>query len=192
MAAADLFGTDQDPLPAGAGAGPGRPGQVIRLHPQTGKRHIDWLTWGLRPGSVEQADTTPRPIHARAETVVTHPMFADAFRRRRALVPASEYYQRATKGELRLRYAVARWDGQPMAIAGLWEVYVTPERQIVRTYCIITTEANAIVAPIHDRMPLVLDEKDWPLWLGEADGDPAILLCLPADDLLALRLLPIR
>jgi hypothetical protein len=58
--------------------------------------------------------------------------------------------------------------------------------------CIITTAANAAVGPIHDRMPLVLEDVDWPLWLGEADGDPATLLRPPPDDLLMLRLLPAR
>jgi putative SOS response-associated peptidase YedK len=59
-----------------------------------------------------------------------------------------------------------------MAIAGLREAFVAAGQQIIRTYCIITTAANAVVAPIHDRMPLVLDEKDWPIWLGERLGDP--------------------
>jgi SOS response associated peptidase (SRAP) len=63
------------------------------------KRHLDWLIWGLHPASVEHHGTAPRPIHARAETVAAHPMFGDAFRHRRAIVPASAYFQRATRGE---------------------------------------------------------------------------------------------
>jgi putative SOS response-associated peptidase YedK len=182
-----LFGTDHDDLNLGAGAGPGRRGQVIRLHHKTGKRHLDWLIWGLRPGPIDKPQTAPAPIHARAETVAEHPMFADAFRHRRALVPASEYYQRATKGDVGRRYSIARRDDQPMAIAGLWEANLSPLRQIIRTYCIITIEANSVVASIHDQMPLVLDEADWPVWLGEERGDPMALLRPPAAEALVLR-----
>jgi putative SOS response-associated peptidase YedK len=82
---------------------------------------------------------------------------------------------------------ILRRDGQPMAIAGLWEAFVTPRREVIRTYCVITIEANAMVAPIHDRMPLVLEQSDWPIWLGEVSGDPAALLRPPADHVVAVR-----
>jgi putative SOS response-associated peptidase YedK len=169
------------------GAGPNRPGQVIRLNPKTGQRQMDLLLWGLLPHDTENPLTAPRPINARAETVEDLPMFADAFRRRRAIVPASEWYQRATRGLVGRRHAITRRDGNPLALAGLWESWVSPEQEIIRTYCIITVEANATVAPIHDRMPLVLEEADWSLWLGEVPGDPATLLHQPADDVLVLR-----
>jgi putative SOS response-associated peptidase YedK len=183
----DMLGADGDALDFGGAAGAGRPGQVVRLHPRTGQRHLDWLTWGLLPQSSKNPDTASRPLHARAETVAELSMFADAFRHRRALVPADAYYQRATRGVVGRRYAISRRDGRPMAIAGLWEAHVTPERQIIRTYCIITTRANAVVGEIHDRMPLVLDEADWPVWLSELAGDLAALLRPPADDVLVLR-----
>jgi putative SOS response-associated peptidase YedK len=169
------------------GAGPGRPGQVIRAHPTTGVRHLDWLTWGLLPHDTADPAIAPRPIHARAETVAELPMFASAFRRRRAIVPASAYYQQNTIGRADQRFAIARRDGQPMAIAGLWDAYVAPDRSIERTYCIITVKATGAVAKIHDRMPLVLEEADWPLWLGEVEGDPARLLRPGAGDQLAVR-----
>jgi putative SOS response-associated peptidase YedK len=74
-----------------------------------------------------------------------------------------------------------------MAIAGLWESFTWPDGRIERTYCIITIEASGAVAEIHDRMPLILEEKDWPLWLGEAQGDPAALPQAARDDSLVLR-----
>jgi len=114
-------------------------------------------------------------------------MFADVFRCRRAIVPANEYYQRRTRGGPPQRFAISRQDGQPMAIAGLWESYVRPDGRIERTYCIITIEATGAVAAIHDRTPLVLEQGDWPLWLGETPGDPAILLHPAADDKLMIR-----
>ena len=160
-ARSDIFGEDREAPEFGAGAGPSRPGQVIRLHPRTGQRHLDWLTWGLLPSAAAQAAGAPGPIHARAETVAAIPMFAEAFRQRRAIVPATEYYQRRTIGQPALRYAISRRDGQPMAIAGLWEAFRQPGGEVVRTYCIITVPAMGAVAEIHDRMPLVLDDRDW-------------------------------
>ena len=114
-------------------------------------------------------------------------MFTDAFRRRRALVPATEYYQRRTIGEPPQRYVITRKDGRPMSIADLWESYVRPDKRIERTYCIITVEATGAVAEIHDRMPLVLEQADWPLWLGEVPGDPTPLLRPRSDDMLVVR-----
>jgi putative SOS response-associated peptidase YedK len=147
------------------------------LHPETGQRNLDWLTWGLLPHATENPGGAPAPIHARAESVAELPMFADAFRQRRAIVPATEYYQRRTIGGSG-RYAVARRDGRPLAIAGLWNAFRRSDGESVRTYCI---------TPIHDRMLLVLDEPDWPVWLGEVAGDPATLLRPPTDDTLVLR-----
>jgi putative SOS response-associated peptidase YedK len=178
---------DQGGLDFGPGASPGRPGHVIRLHPTTRERNLDLLQWGLLPHATENLDSALRPIHARAETVAEHPLFADAFRRRRAIVPAAEYYQEQTIGETGERYAISRRDGQPMAIAGLWEAFRYKNGEILRTYCIITIGAAGAVEEIHDRMPLVLDEPDWAVWLGEVPGDPAALLRAPADDVLVLR-----
>ena len=187
-AAGDMFGDDRDTLDFCTGAGPGRPGQVIRLHPQTGQRHLDWLTWGLMPQAWADSVDAPRPIHARAETVIEHPMFAAAFRERRAIVPAGEYYQRRTIGEaLGQHYAISRRDGHPLALAGLWEAFRRTDGEVIRTYCIVSVAAAGEVAAIHDRMPLVLDEQDWPQWLGETPGDPAALLRPSAAVVLVVR-----
>lgn len=182
----DMFGDDRQPLDIGPGAGPGRPGQVIRLHPRSGQRHLDWLTWGLLPARTEHPDSASKPIHARAETVAELPTFAEAFRQRRAIVPATEYYQRRTVGEAGQRYAISRRDGQPMAIAGLWEAFRQSSGEVMRTYCIITVQATGAVAEIHDRMPLVIEESDWAVWLGETPGDPMALLRQSADNALVI------
>jgi putative SOS response-associated peptidase YedK len=184
----DMFGGDWGDLDLSAGVG--RPGQVIRLHPVTGARHLDWLNWGLIPPAAADDPGAPHPIHARAETVADLPMFAGAFRQRRAIVPATAYFQRRAIGTGPVRYAITRKDGQPLAIAGLWEAVARPDRTIIRTYCIITIAAAGPVAGIHDRMPLVLEEADWPLWLGEIPGDPATLMHPPTRDTLAVRPMP--
>jgi putative SOS response-associated peptidase YedK len=185
-AATNLFSNEREEN-LSIDAGPRRPGLVIRLHPKTGVRHLDWLTWGLLPHDTPNPDAALQPTHARAETVAELPLFADAFWHRRAFVPANEYYQRRTRGGPAQDFAISRRDGQPMAIAGLWDAYAAPDGIIARTYCIITVEAAGAVAKIHDRMPLVLEEKDWPLWLGEVPGDPTPLLHPAASDRLIVR-----
>ena len=103
----------------------------------------------------------------------------------------SVYYQRRWVGGSKEVFAISRKDGEPMAVAGLWEAFRWPDGAITRTYCIITTDANSVISPIHDRMLLILDKADWPLWLGELPGDPSLLLrpvaaeilqCEPASD----------
>lgn len=168
----------------------GQPGMVIRRHPATGQRHLDELTWGLLPHDTLDRMTAPRPIYARAETVATLPFFRDAFAKRRALVPADMYIQRATRGPVEgQRHAISRIDKQPMAWAGLWEGYRDADGQIIRSYCVITVEAAGAVAEIHDRMPLMLERDDWAIWLGEQPGDLDDLLKPRHTELLQCRAL---
>ena len=122
-----------------------------------------------------------RPINARAETVPTSRMFGAAFAKRRAIVPADAFYEWQKEGDGKQPFAIAREDGQSLALAGLWEGFRWPDGTILRSFAIITTDANAEVAPIHDRMPVILEPADWPTWLGEVAGDPVALL-RPAPD----------
>ena len=146
-------------LDAGTAHGRERPGQVLRYNPKTAQRHLDELVWGLLPHDAKDPNTAARPINARAETVVTHPLFAPAFRDRRAIVPMSVYYQRRWTAGSKQIYANSRSDGEPMAVAGLWEAFRWPDGTITRTYCVITIAANSLIAPIHDRMLIVLERK---------------------------------
>ena len=83
-------------------------------------------------------------------------------------------------------YATARTDGAPMAFAGLWKVWKCPDGEILRTFTILTTNANATMAALHQRMPVILEPADWPVWRGEAGGDPTVLLRPAADHVLQL------
>ena len=118
-------------------------------------------------------------------------MFRKAFARRRCLIPAAAFYEwRRIDGQrAKQPYAVARADGMPLALAGIWESWRAPSGEIQRSFAIITTDANAPMALVHDRMPVVIEAADWPVWLGEAQGDPAALLRPAVDDV--LRLWPI-
>lgn len=170
------------------GSGPGETGAVIRRNPKTGERSMDQLVWGLLPHDTVEPSSAPRPIHARAETVQAKPMFADAFRRRRAIVPADHYTQKGTVGEAEgRRFKISRRDGNPMAWAGLWEAFVRPDGQVERTFAVITIASTGPMSEIHDRVPVILEPEDWALWLGEVEGDPASLLHPPAEGVLRLE-----
>lgn len=156
---------------------PTQQAMVVRRHPETGARHLDLLTWGLVPHWTKDPATTKTcAINARAETVASSGMFRGAFVQRRCLVPAEAFYEwKAVEGG-KQPYAAARADGQIMAFAGLWGGFRWPDGGVLRTFAIITTNANAEMARIHERMPVILEPDDWPVWLGEAEGDPAALL----------------
>ena len=161
---------------------PMQSGPVVRCHPTTGARNLDLLRWGLLPHWVRgDPKKTRQPINARAETVATAPMFRDAFRARRCIVPIDGFYEwkvlPAISGPVvKQPHAVARADGAIMALAGLWEGWRSPEGEVVRSYTVITTTAIDALGHLHERMPVVLEPADWASWLGEVDADPAKLL----------------
>jgi putative SOS response-associated peptidase YedK len=156
---------------------PAQNAPVIRLHRQTGERRLDVLRWGLLPHFTKDAKRARRPINARAEAVATSGMFRDAFAARRCLVPADAFYEWKQVCDLsRQPYAVARADGAIMAFAGIWERWRAPNGLVERTFAIVTTDANADMADLHERMPVIIEPEDWPKWLGEVETDPALLL----------------
>ena len=163
---------------------PSQEAMVVRRHPDSGQRHLDLLKWGLLPHWTDDPTKAYRPINARAETVATSGMFRGALAHRRCLVPANAFYEWVKTGGPKVPYAFARTDGHPIAFAGLWEGFRWPSGEVMRTFCIITTTPNEVMRPIHDRMPVVLEPEDWPVWLGEASGDPGALLHPPADEVL--------
>jgi putative SOS response-associated peptidase YedK len=177
-AIARLFGT-VNPLPNLApswNVAPTQDAAVVCRHPGTGQRHLDLLKWGLLPYWTKDPTETKRPINARSETASKSPMFGDALARRRCLVPADAFYEWKAVVGGKQPYAVARQDGQPMAFAGLWESFRWPDETVTRSFTIMTTAPNAEMAELHDRMPVILEQQDWPDWLAEVEGDYAALL----------------
>jgi putative SOS response-associated peptidase YedK len=143
------------------------------------------LQWGLLPNFTKDPVHARRPINARAETVVKSGMFRRAFELRRAIVPADAFYEwKKMVANGKQPYAIARKDGQPMAFAGLWEGFRWPDGTVTRSFAVITTAANTEIAELHDRMPVILEPADWPLWLGETEGDPGSLLHPSSDETL--------
>lgn len=149
---------------------------VVRLHPQSSERRLDLLRWGLVPHFTTDPKSTRQPINARSETAGTMPMFRDALARRRCLVPADAFYEWTGDGKAKQAYAVARADASVMALAGLWEGWRGADGGVLRTFTILTTPACAALSHLHQRMAVVVEPSNWPLWLGESDGDPGVLL----------------
>jgi putative SOS response-associated peptidase YedK len=173
------------PLPnvaASWNVAPTQAAMAVRRHPDSGERRLDLLTWGLVPHFTKDLKAARRPINARAETVATSGMFRGALAARRCLVPADAFYEWRVADKQ--PHAIARRDGRPMAFAGLWEGWRGPDGEVLRSFVIITTAANATLHPLHARMPVVLEEADWAGWLGEAPADALALLRPAAEDIL--------
>jgi putative SOS response-associated peptidase YedK len=190
-AIARIFGT-VNPLPNLApswNVAPTQGAAVVRRHPDTGGRHLDMLKWGLLPHWTKEPTRAQRPINARSETAAKSGMFRGALSQRRCIVPADAFYEWKVVEGGKQPYAIARQDEQPMAFAGLWESFRWPDETVTRSFTIMTTTPNAEMSELHDRMPVILDQQDWPMWLGEAEGDGVALL-RPAPDGL-LRVWPV-
>ncbi|MDD2794656.1 SOS response-associated peptidase [Acidocella sp.] len=163
---------------------PSQPALAVRRHPETGDRHLDLLIWGLVPHWTKDLKAARRPINARAESVASSSMFRGAFASRRCLVPVDAWYEWQTTAAGKRPYAFARPDRQTMAFAGLWESWKAEGTgKVLRTFAVLTTAPNTPAARVHDRMPVILRPADWPVWLGEAAGDPGALLRPAPDEL---------
>jgi putative SOS response-associated peptidase YedK len=168
-------------------AAPGQELPVIRHDPETGKRALGALRWGLIPSWSKDRKIAWKCINARGETVKTSPAFRAAYKARRCLVPADAFYEWKANGKAKQPYAIAMRDRRPFAFAGLWENWKEPTSdQWVRTFTIVTTSPNELVAPLHDRMPVMLASDDYDQWLGN-DPDPAELIRPYSADEMAAR-----
>ena len=164
-------------LPPRYNAAPSEELWAIRQHPSTGERTLDRLRWGLIPYWCA-AKPKPAPINAKAETVAKVPMFRDAYRKRRCILPIDAFFEwKAVLGtKVKQPYAIAMKDRSPFGLAGLWENWKDPATgEWVRTFAVLTTPANDLVRDIHDRMPVILRPEDYERWLGP-DPDPNDLL----------------
>jgi putative SOS response-associated peptidase YedK len=154
------------------------------------ERRIVPLRWGLVPHWAEEPSVGTRHINARAETVETAPAYRDAFARRRCLVPADGFYEWTARGGRKLPWWIHHHRGGLLAFAGVRERWRARDGEgALHTFSILTTTPNAVVAPLHDRMPVVLEPRDWATWLDRsAPLDRVRALLAPArEDLLAVR-----
>jgi len=143
---------------------------VVRFNPETQERSLDQVTWGLIPIWAKDRKIANQTFNARAETVATKPAFRDAYAKRRCLIPIDAFYEwKKVDAKTKQPYAIrALADGDLLVLAGLWERWKNPETgEIERSASIITTTASEQMAPLHDRMPVIVHKMNWSIWLGE-------------------------
>lgn len=144
-----------------------------------GKRLLGAFRWGLVPPGARPPGPGSRPINARAETLTARAAFRESFARRRCLLPADGFYEWRTRpGGAKQPYFIRPRQGGVLALAGLWSPGKDAAGEPRRTCAIVTTTANAVVATLHERMPVILADTHWDHWLDPAVTDVAGLTAL--------------
>lgn len=153
------------------------------------------LKWGLVPSWAKDPSIGNKMINARSETVAEKPSFRRAFDRRRCIIPADGFYEWRKDGKRKIPMRFRLRDGRPFAFAGLWEAWRPPggEGETLFTCTILTTAANELVQPVHDRMPVILTQEALDLWLDRevpGDGVASLLRPYPAREMEAYEVSP--
>ena len=151
------------------------PPQMALAVTNGGRRRGSYMRWGLIPSWAKSASVGSRMINARAEMVAERPSFRTALQRRRCLVLADGFYEWKGKGSGKRPMRIVMASGEPFAFAGLWDAWRDPKGEVLRSCTIITTSANELLSPIHDRMPVILPRELESLWLDHDIQDPAAL-----------------
>ena len=156
------------------------------------RRALTGYRWGLIPHWAPDARIASRTFNARAELIASMPAFRESFRRRRCLVPVDAFYEWKRQDGVRQPYRIFRADGRPLALAGLWAGWKNPETdEVRRTFTIVTTTPNAVVAELHNRMPVIVPDEAWARWLDPRPTELGELRALlePSDEV-ALEIAP--
>ena len=146
---------------------PTDPLPVVRYDAKDHQRSLEVMRWGLVPFWAKDIKVGFSNINAKAEGIETRPAFRQAFERRRRLVPVDNFYEWKKTATGKQPYAIALADRKIMALAGLWETWRSPAGERIRSFAIVTTTPNELCAELHNRMPVVLNQQAWPVWLGE-------------------------
>jgi len=150
---------------------------VLVVHEQ-GARMVEPMRWGLVPSWSRDPEIGARLVNARAETIAEKPSFRTALKRRRCLIPADGFYEWTGSGKERNPMFIHRRDDALFAFAGLWEEWESPDGSPLHTCTIITTTPNRLIAPIHDRMPVILPREHENTWLDSRQFVPNLLRLL--------------
>ena len=161
--------------------------EVPAIRQEAEGRKAVLLRWGLIPHWAKEEKFGYHTINARAETVDTKPAFRSAFRRRRCLIPATGFYEWRQVNRHKQPYNIRLKERELFAFAGLWEHWQSPEGKEIESCTIIVTDANEVLKPIHDRMPVILDPDQYDTWLDpsirDADALKSLLKPYPAERL---------
>jgi putative SOS response-associated peptidase YedK len=175
-ALAEVFDIQQVPhLAAEYNIAPTQMVATVIQNPESEKREFKQLHWGLIPSWAKDPKMGVKLINARAETVAQKPAFRSAFKHRRCLVLADGFYEWQRQQGKKQPFYFRLQDGQPFAFAGLWERWETPTNDEIISCTILTTAANELLQPIHERMPVILEPQDYDLWLDSQVQTPETL-----------------
>lgn len=171
------------------------PSQEVPVVRQRGEsRELTLLRWGLIPFWSKDPKGGPTPINARSDSAAEKPAFRQAFRRHRCLLPADGFYEWKKEGTKKQPVLFRMRDEGPFAFAGLWDRWEGPDGQIIQSCTLLTTEPNDLVAPVHDRMPVILPPEAYARWLDPSETDPAhvqpLLRPYPAEAMTATLVSP--
>lgn len=144
------------------------PSQPVLAIPNDGKNKADFFLWGLIPSWAKDPTIASKLINARGETIAEKPSFRGSFKYKRCLIPADGFYEwKAEAGrKTKTPYFIHMKDRKPFAFAGLWDEWHSPDGNAIRTCTIITTTPNALMADLHNRMPVILDKSQFADWLN--------------------------
>jgi putative SOS response-associated peptidase YedK len=148
---------------------------TVLYNSETNKRELQQLRWGLIPSWAKDMGIGAKLINARSETVTEKPAFRSAFKRRRCLVVADGFYEWQQQGSKKQPFYFHLLEKKTFGFAGLWEQWESPEGDKISSCTILTTKANELVQPIHDRMPVILQQEDYDTWLNPLVQTPEIL-----------------
>ena len=152
---------------------------VYAVAEHSDQRQLGTFEWGLIPWWAKDRKIAAKHINARVETIADRAAFRDSFREKRCIIPADGFYEWEKKEKGKLPHYIYRSTGDPLALAGLWASWKDPESEERRRTCtIITGEPNDVVAPLHNRMPVILPESIWDAWLDPTIEDPSTLRTL--------------
>lgn len=167
---------------------PTQPVPVLRAD-QTGRPWASTMRWGLIPSWAADRNIGARMINARSETANNKPSFREPLQKRRCLIPADGFYEWQRTGKTKLPFCFEVGDGEIFAFAGLWDSWQDRDGEMVETCVILTTTPNALLADLHDRMPVILPPELHALWLDSRmqDAKRAIELLKPLDSNLMRR-----
>ncbi|MEW5784481.1 MAG: SOS response-associated peptidase [Bacillota bacterium] len=146
---------------------------AVRISPQHGGREAVMLKWGLVPHWARDESIGARLINARSETAAEKPVFREAFKQRRILIPASGFYEWKTEPAGKQPYFIGMKGGRPFALAGLWESRRRESGQL-ESCTVLTTAPNSLVAQMHNRMPVIVPEEAYAAWLDPQSGRAAL------------------
>lgn len=145
---------------------------VLAVISNQGKRKLVGMTFGFSPNWSKKSEAKYIMINAKAETIAEKPSFSTSFRNKRCLIPVNGFYEWETAKTGKFPYKISLKEGVLFSLAGIWDDRIAPDGKSIYSMAIITTEANELLAPLHNRMPVILHEKDESLWLDQSITQP--------------------